>query len=82
MNPTRLSGITVMLVLGLVTAELSVKAAEPSFELTARYILEVVKAFRTAYVLKVVEHAKDGGCNTKRKLAEGFAFYSAAGTIC
>jgi hypothetical protein len=61
MNPTRLSGITVMLVLGLVTAELSVKAAEPSFELTARYILEVVKAFRTAYVLKVVEHAKDGG---------------------
>lgn len=34
MNPTGLSGITVMLVLGLVTAELSVKAAEPSFELT------------------------------------------------
>jgi hypothetical protein len=39
----------------------TVKAAEPSFELTARYILEVVKAFRTAYVLKVVEHARDGG---------------------
>ena len=39
----------------------TVKAAEPSFELTARYVLEVVKAFRTAYVLKVVEHAKDGG---------------------
>ena len=37
------------------------KAAEPSFELTARYILEVVKAFRTAYVLKVVEHAREGG---------------------
>jgi hypothetical protein len=30
-------------------------------ELTARYILEVVKAFRTAYVLKVVEHAKESG---------------------
>ena len=39
----------------------TLRAAEPSFELTARYILEVVKAFRTAYVLKVVEHARDGG---------------------
>jgi len=39
----------------------TIRAAEPSFELTARYILEVVKAFRTAYVLKVVEHARDGG---------------------
>src|SRR5262245_20999397 len=39
----------------------TIKAAEPSFELTARYILEVVKAFRTAYVLKVVEHAREGG---------------------
>ncbi len=39
----------------------TIRAAEPSYELTARYILEVVKAFRTAYVLKVVEHARDGG---------------------
>jgi hypothetical protein len=39
----------------------TVMAAEPSFELTARYILDIVKAFRTAYVLKVVEHARDGG---------------------
>ena len=39
----------------------TIRAAEPSFELTARYILEVVKAFRTAYVLKVVEHAREGG---------------------
>ena len=39
----------------------TVRAAEPSFELTARYILEVVKAFRTAYVLKVVEHDREGG---------------------
>jgi hypothetical protein len=38
-----------------------VRAAEPSFDLTARYILEIVKAFRTAYVLQIVEHAKDGG---------------------
>ncbi len=35
--------------------------AEPSFEQTARYILEVVKAFRTAYVLQVVEHTRAGG---------------------
>jgi len=39
----------------------TIRAAEPSYELTARYILEVVKAFRTAYVLKVVEHAREGG---------------------
>ena len=39
----------------------TIRAAEPSYELTARYILEVVKAFRTAYVLKVVEHARDSG---------------------
>jgi hypothetical protein len=40
---------------------LTTGAAEPSYELTARYILEVVKAFRTAYVLKVVEHARESG---------------------
>lgn len=39
----------------------TVKAAEPSFDLTARYILEIVKAFRTAYVLEVVEHTREGG---------------------
>ncbi|HJU05843.1 MAG TPA: DUF3365 domain-containing protein [Nitrospiraceae bacterium] len=44
-----------------VAIALTVRAAEPSFDLTARYILEVVKAFRTAYVLQIVEHAKDGG---------------------
>ena len=45
----------------LVVDHRTIGAAEPSFELTARYILEVVKAFRTAYVLKVVEHAREGG---------------------
>ena len=35
--------------------------AQPSFEQTARYILEIVKAFRTAYVLQVVEHTREGG---------------------
>jgi len=39
----------------------TVSAAEPSFETTARYILEVVKAFRTAYVLQVVEHTRGSG---------------------
>ena len=39
----------------------TVTTAEPSFEQTARYILEVVKAFRTAYVLQVVEHTREGG---------------------
>ncbi|HKE62278.1 MAG TPA: hypothetical protein VKB33_07390 [Nitrospira sp.] len=40
---------------------LCVEAAEPTFELTARYILEVVKAFRTACVLEAVEQARDSG---------------------
>ena len=31
--------------------------AEPSFDQTAGYILNIVRAFRTAYVLHVVEHA-------------------------
>lgn len=35
--------------------------ADPSFEQTARYVLDVVKAFRTAYVLHVVEHTRAGG---------------------
>jgi hypothetical protein len=38
----------------LSVASWTVTSAEPSFELTARYILEIVKAFRTAYVLQVV----------------------------
>jgi hypothetical protein len=36
-------------------------AAEQSLDLTARYILEIVKAFRTAYVLNVVERVRDAG---------------------
>jgi hypothetical protein len=53
---------TVLVLVCCVTLDnFTIRAAEPSYELTARYILEVVKAFRTAYVLKVVEHARDGG---------------------
>jgi hypothetical protein len=43
----------------------SLTSAEPSFELTARYILDIVKAFRTAYVLHVVEHTRDGGLSPR-----------------
>ena len=39
--------------------------AEPSFELTAHYILDIVKAFRTAYVLQVVEHTRAGGLSPR-----------------
>ncbi|HET9846548.1 MAG TPA: DUF3365 domain-containing protein [Nitrospira sp.] len=53
--------VAVVAIFASCLAAYAVKAAEPSFELTARYILEVVKAFRTAYVLQVVEHARDGG---------------------
>ncbi|HMU55076.1 MAG TPA: DUF3365 domain-containing protein [Nitrospira sp.] len=49
----------------LMAAGWTVNAAEPSFETTARYILEVVKAFRTAYVLQVVEHTKGSGVSAQ-----------------
>jgi len=54
-------GAAILLSCCVTANALTSRAVEPSFELTARYILEVVKAFRTAYVLKVVEHARDGG---------------------
>jgi hypothetical protein len=57
----KLLGAALVLVCGVTLDTFTIGAAEPSYELTARYILEVVKAFRTAYVLKVVEHARDGG---------------------
>jgi hypothetical protein len=37
------------------------RAGEQSLDLTARYILEIVKAFRTAYVLNIVERVRDAG---------------------
>src|SRR5262245_56663650 len=53
--------ITVTVVFILYLSVWIVKAAEPTLELTARCILEVVKAFRTACVLEVVEQARDSG---------------------
>ncbi|SLM46624.1 conserved exported protein of unknown function [Nitrospira japonica] len=49
----------------LMVAGWTAHAADPSFETTARYILEVVKAFRTAYVLQVVEHIKGTGVSVQ-----------------
>jgi hypothetical protein len=43
----------------------TVTKAEPTFEMTARYILEIVKAFRTAYVLQVVEHTRESGTSPR-----------------
>lgn len=56
---------------GLLTALLVFAAmaspglAEESYEMAARYILETVRAFRTAYVLHVVEHVREGGVSPK-----------------
>lgn len=50
-----------LLMMVMIAAGATVRAAEPSFDQTARYLLELAKAFRTAYVLQVVEHARSSG---------------------
>jgi hypothetical protein len=45
----------------MIGARATVRAAEPSFDQTARYLLELAKAFRTAYVLQGVEHVRSSG---------------------
>jgi hypothetical protein len=57
----RHGGVVLGLIGSLTFLGWSFTSAEPSFELTARYILDIVKAFRTAYVLNVVEHTRNGG---------------------
>jgi hypothetical protein len=52
---------SLILAIMLIGIAVTVRAAEPSFDQTARYLLELVKAFRTAYVLQVVEHARPSG---------------------
>lgn len=55
-------GMMVLILIGcLPFLGLNLASAEPSFDLTAHYILDIVKAFRTAYVLQVVEHTREGG---------------------
>jgi len=38
-----------------------VAQAEDNYDLVARYVLETVRAFRSAYVMNVVEHVREGG---------------------
>ena len=45
----------------MIGAGATVRAAEPSFDQTARDLLELAKAVRTAYVLQVVEHVRSSG---------------------
>ena len=49
----------------LILSIISVTRAEPSFEQMARHVLDVVKAFRAAYVLQVVEHTRSGGLSPR-----------------
>ncbi len=48
----------------------AIAAEGPSFELTARYLLDVVKAFRVAYVMTVVEHTRGGEVSASEKWQE------------
>ncbi|HEU4684574.1 MAG TPA: DUF3365 domain-containing protein [Nitrospira sp.] len=59
--------VSVLIVALLTGLSWTISRAEPSFEQTARYILEVVKAFRTAYVLQVVEHTREGGTSPREE---------------
>lgn len=43
------------------------QAQDVSLDLAARYILETVKAFRTAYVINVVERVKESGIQPKEE---------------
>jgi hypothetical protein len=61
----RHAGMVLSLIGSLTLLGWSRTSAEPSFELTARYILDIVKAFRTAYVLNVVEHTREGGLSPR-----------------
>ncbi len=59
--PTRFATLVLSLVGWFALLGSSITAADPSFDQTARYVLDVVKAFRTAYVLHVVEHTRSAG---------------------
>ncbi|MDE3036655.1 MAG: DUF3365 domain-containing protein [Nitrospirota bacterium] len=52
---------SVVLALATMTLAVSTGRAEDNYDLVARYVLETVRAFRTAYVLNVVEHVREGG---------------------
>ena len=54
-------GLTASLAGCFMALTVSVTSADPTYEQTARYVLDVVKAFRTAYVMHVVEHTRGAG---------------------
>ncbi len=51
----------VALALLLPSAVWAAPADDEPLDLVSRYVLETVRAFRTAYVLNVVEHVREGG---------------------
>lgn len=63
--PTGRSALVLSVAASLTLFGASVTMANLSFEQTARYILDVVRAFRTAYVLNVVEHTRAGGTSPR-----------------
>ena len=55
---------------GAATLGLSVPAGQAqdvALDMAARYILETVKAFRTAYVINIVERVKESGIQSKEE---------------
>lgn len=61
---TRLAGLVAALGLSGLLLWNSAAQAE-TYDLVARYVLETVRAFRSAYVLHVVEHTKEVGIAPK-----------------
>jgi hypothetical protein len=62
-RPGRLrTGLCLALLAGLVMAP---AARAETYDLVARYVLETVRAFRTAYVLHVIEHIREVGVSPK-----------------
>jgi hypothetical protein len=69
-NMKRFNGV--VFALWLVCGTLTAAAADgPSFEQTARYILEIVKAFRATYVMTVVQHTQGGEVRASEDWMEG-----------
>ncbi len=64
----KVGAVTVLM--GIAVLGLSVpagQAEDAALDLAARYILETVKAFRTAYVINVIERVRDSGIHPKEE---------------
>lgn len=65
-NPLRGIRVTAaVLLLGAVAFAQAARAADVPYDVVVQYLLETVRAFRTAYVLSVVEHLREGGIAAK-----------------